>query len=91
MNWTKRFGLGSPLKKLFCGNGAKRNFFLFGFFLQPNFSKQSSKGEFSTHPKISTECGKLTVWSSGAPESLRKQPYQTILCKKIWDMSSGAQ
>ena len=36
------------------------------------------KYEFSTHPKTSLGCGKFTVWSSGASESLHKPPYQTI-------------
>ena len=80
MNLTKRFGPGSPLKKIFCENLAKRKkkIFLHGCSYGQIFLSNPQKWEFSTHPKTSTECGKLTVWSSSAPESLQEQPYQTI-------------
>ena len=80
MNLTKRFGPGSPLKKLFLVNWAKRKKKIFlqcGFYSQI-FLSNYQKYEFSTHPKTSLGCGKLTVWSSGASESLHKPPYQTI-------------
>ena len=53
MNLTKRFGPGSPLKKYFFGNWAKRkkkDFFTV-WFVQPNFSKQSSKLRFFHTPQ----------------------------------------
>ena len=41
--------------------------------------------------KTSTAYGKLTFWSSGASESLRKPQYQTIFSKKTWDLNSRAR
>ena len=68
------------LKTIFWKNWAKRKkkIFLHGCSYSQIFLSNPQKWEFSTHPKTSTECGKLTVWSSSAPESLREQPYQTI-------------
>ena len=81
MNLTKSFGPGSPLKKLFCKNCAKRKTkdFLYGGLYSQIFLSNSQKKEFSINPKTSTAYGKLTFWSLGASESLRKSPYQTIL------------
>ena len=80
-------------KTIFWKNWAKRKkkIFLHGGLYSQIFLSNPQKQEFSINPKTSTAYGKLTVWSSGAPESLREPPYQTIFCEKIWDLSFRAR